>query len=112
MNYPMIAAAVLALGFAGPAMAQEINPIESQSVRLEGVAGDVYYTVRPDGYHLVATFAPRGDSRTPFRFETVLAPGQSVMVSTPRGTGAASDVVQISRRQDRVFVQKASALVN
>ena len=76
-NYRSIAAAVLALSFVGPAMAQEINPIESQSVRLEGVAGDVYYTVQPDGYHLVATFASQGDSRTPFRFETVLAPGQS-----------------------------------
>jgi hypothetical protein len=109
MNYRTILASTLALALAGPAMAQGINPAESQSVRLDGVAGDVYYTVKPDGYHLVATFAAQG---VPFRFETVLAPGQSVTVSTPRGARSAAQVVEISRRQNQVFVEKAAALVN
>jgi hypothetical protein len=112
MKYRSSVAVVLALALVTPAVAQEINPIESRSVQLEGVAGDVYYTVRPDGYHLVATFAPRRADGTPFRFETVLAPGQSVTVSTPRGAGDQADAVEISRRQDRVYVQKAAALVN
>ena len=43
------------------------------------------------------------------RFEAVLAPGQSVVLSSPRGAGAPPDAVEISRRADSVVVRKAAA---
>jgi hypothetical protein len=113
INQRLMIAAAMAAGLAIPAVAaqdvaRDVKPIQYQSVDLGAVAGDVYYTVRPDGFHVVATFAQRGDSATPVRFQAVLAPGQTIVFSTPRGVGQPSDAVEVSRRNDRVFVHKAA----
>jgi hypothetical protein len=101
-------AAALALAVAGPAMAQGLKPIQSQSIDLGRVSGDAYYTVEPDGYRVVATFGQRGAAVTPVRFEAVLAPGQRVVFSAPNGVGAPADAVEISRLNNQVVVHKAA----
>ena len=101
----ILASAIVAAGLVGQALAQPVEPIHSQIIDLGTVDGDVYYTVQPNGFHVVATFAEPGNGQ-PVRFETVLAPGQSVTVSTPRGVDVPSESVSISRQADRVFVRR------
>jgi hypothetical protein len=104
------AAAALAAAFIHPAHAQGLQPIQSQRIDLGPVAGDAYYTVEHDGYRVVATFATSGTDSVPVRFEAVLAPGQSVTFSTPRGPGVAPDAVEISRQNGQVLVHKVAIL--
>jgi hypothetical protein len=100
--------ATLAASATANAGAQTIAAAQYRGVKLGPVAGDVYYTVRPDGYHVTATFAPRGEPATPVRFEAVLAPNQSVTISTPRGVGEPANSVEITRVSDRVLVHEAT----
>jgi len=109
--HAIIAAAAFGLSFAGTALAADLKPIQDQAIDLGGVAGDAYYTVEHDGYHVVATFAQRDAAATPVRFETVLAAGQTVVFSTPRAAGVAPLSVSLTRQNGRVLVAK-TALVN
>ena len=102
----IFALAVIATGLVGQAQGQPIEPIHSQAIDLGTVSGDVYYTVQPNGFHVVATLAEPGQAGQPVRFEAVLAPGQSVTVSTPRGVDVPSEAVSISRQADRVLVRR------
>ena len=103
------AALALTSGLAslGAAHADGLRPIEAKSIDLGGVSGIAYYTVERDGLRVVATLA-QGENGTPVRVEAVLAPGQSVVLSTPREVGAAPDAVEISRQDDRVLVREAA----
>ena len=105
-----ILAAALALTTIGAAQAESLQPRHSQSITLGTVSGVAYYTAERDGFRVVATLA-QGEAGTPVRFEAVLAPGQSVVLSTPRGLGAPSDTVEIGREHNTVFVRKAAAAV-
>jgi hypothetical protein len=95
-----------ALTFIGAAHAGELKPILSQKIDLGGVSGVAYYTVERDGFHVVATLA-EGNTGTPVRVHTVLVPGQTVVLSTPRGLGAAPVAVEISRHGNEVLVGAA-----
>ena len=86
-----------------------MKPIQSQSIDLGSVAGDAYYTVEGSGYHVVATFLPRGNNTMPIRFEAVLARGQSVRFSTPGPVGGASNTVEIQRQNNAVTVQRPAS---
>ena len=97
-----ILAAAFTLASIGAAHANELRPVEGRSIELGQISGVAYYTVEPD----VATLA-QGETGTPVRFEAVLAPGQSVVLSTPREAGVAPSAVQISRQSDRVLVHEA-----
>ena len=97
--------AISALAFVGAAHADSLRPIEGRSIRLGEVSGIAYYTVERDGFRVVATLA-QGEQGTPVRVEAVLAPGQSVVLSTPREAGAAPDAVEISRQDDRLLVRE------
>jgi hypothetical protein len=113
LNKLTYVAAFLAAGLSGaaaitPSAAQGVRPIEYKSIDLGPVAGDVYYTVRPDGFHVVATFAPRGENTVPVRFQAVLTPGQTITFSTPRQVGLPPIAVQILRRNDQVLVHQAA----
>ncbi len=99
-------AAAFGLAFAGTALASDIRPIQDQAIDLGDVAGDAYYTVQPDGYHVTATFAGRTGATTPLRFQAVLSSGQALSVSTPRGVGEQPISVSIRREADRVIVSK------
>ena len=100
-------AASLGLAAFAPALANDLKPAQSHGINLGNVAGDAYYTVRQDGYHVVATFTQRDGSRTPVRFQAVLSPGQSVTFSTPRAVGEQPASLSIKRQGERVIVNDA-----
>ena len=100
-------AAVIALTASGAAHADALRPIQSRSIDLGTIAGNAYYTVEPNGFRLVATLA-QGDTGTPVRFEALLLPGQSVVLSSPHEVGIAADAVEIVRRDDELLVNEPS----
>ena len=103
-----IIAAAFALTVAGAAQADGLRPVEGRSIDLGDVSGIAYYTVEPDGFRVVATVA-QGEAGTPVRLEAVLAPNQSVVLSSParrqrrtqRDRGSAGTVIRcwFTRRQ-------------
>ena len=101
-----ILAAAFTFASIGAAHANELRPVEGRSIDLGQISGVAYYIVEPNGFRIVATLA-QGETGTPVRFEAVLAPGQSVVLSTPREAGVTPSAVQISRQNDRVLVHEA-----
>jgi hypothetical protein len=102
-----ILAATFALAFTGAAHAGDFPPLEAKSIDLGAVSGVAYYIVERDGFRVVAILA-EGETGAPVRFETLLAPGQSVVLSTPRDEGPVGRAIEISRRDDQVLVQDAA----
>jgi hypothetical protein len=102
-----IIAAAFALTVAGAAQADGLQPVEGRSIDLGDVSGIAYYTVEPDGFRVVATVA-QGEAGTPVRLEAVLAPNQSVVLSSPRVGSVAPNSIEISRRGDQVLVHQAA----
>jgi hypothetical protein len=92
---------------AGVARADELAPITARTFVTGPVSGTAYYTVEQDGYRVVATLSA-GDDAQPFRVVATLAPGQNIIVSTPRVAGVAPDAVEISRENDELIVRQAS----
>src|SRR5262245_56520175 len=103
-----ILAAAFALAFTGAAHAGDLPPFEAESIDLGAVSGVAYYTVEHDGFRVVVVLA-QGETGTPVWFETLLAPGQSVVLSTPHNAGVAGKSIEISRRDDHLSVQDAAA---
>jgi hypothetical protein len=103
--------AAVGIAVSGAASAGALKPLQSQGINLGPVAGDAYYTVERDGFHVVATFAPRGGEAAPMRFQAVLTPGQTVTFSTPRGVGEQPVSLSIRRDGAQVVVDQA-ALIN
>ena len=97
-------AAALTLASLGTVHANGLRPIEAKSIDLGEVSGVAYYTVEPDGFHVVTTLA-QGEAGTPVRIVSVLAPGQRLVLSTPQQANA----LEISRTGDSVFVRRAAA---
>jgi hypothetical protein len=100
-------AVAITLSTFGAAHANSLRPIQGETIHFGEVSGVTYYTVEPDGFRVVTTIAD-GQAGTPVRFVSVLAPGQRVVLSTPRQTGA----LEISRNGDSLIVRKADALSN
>ena len=84
-----------------------LRPIEAKSIDLGELSGVAYYTVESDGFRVVTTLA-EGEAGTPVRIVSVLAPGQSVLLSTSHERGA----LEIGREGDNVFVRKAPPVAN
>ncbi len=108
-----ILAAALALASIGSAAhAEGLKPAQGQHIDLGAVSGIAYYTVERDGFRVVATLAQRDEGATaPVRVEAVLAPGQSIVLSSPSGAGIPPDAVEISRHADTVLVRQGAAAV-
>ncbi len=106
-NSFLAAVAAASLGVATQASARDLKPLQSQAIDLGPVAGDAFYTVEPNGFHVVATFAARNGG-PPVRVQALLAPGQSVQVSTPRNVGEQPASVTIERRRDQVLVRRVA----
>ncbi len=109
MHQTLVAATLALAVTSAAARADGLRPIEGQSLDLGAVSGTAYYTVERDGFHLVATLAQQGEETTPVRVEALLAPGQSVTLSTPHAAGEAPEAVQITRHGNTVLVRKAAA---
>lgn len=103
-----ITAAAILTGLVGIARAETIKPLDGGSVSLGDLAGVAYYTAEPKGYRVVVTLA-RTETDRSIRFETVLASGQSVTLSTPRELGADAQAIEIVRTGDTVSVSRAKA---
>jgi hypothetical protein len=70
-----------------------------------------YYTVEHDGFRVVATLAKKDEDAVPVRVVAVLAPSQSLTLSTPHEAGTPPDAVEVMRRADTVLVHKAAVAV-
>ena len=103
----MLFAAAFAIASLTAARAEGLRPMAGKSIDLGGISGNAYYTVRRDGFHVVATLA-EGEAGTPIRVVSVLAPGQRVVLSTPQQ----ADAIEISRKGDSVLVRKTSSATN
>ena len=99
----LVACAIALTFVAGDCQADSIKPVEGRSIDLGSFAGVAYYTVKPDGYLLVVTLAPRG-AETPVRFVVTLAPGQSVTLSTPRKLDEPAIEVSFKHQGEKLFV--------
>jgi hypothetical protein len=106
-TFRTILAAASVLASICAAQADGLRPIEGRSIDLGELSGVAYYTIERDGFRVVATLA-EGEDGTPVRVEVVLAPGQSVVLSTPRAWGVAPNTVEIGRRGDEVLVHDAA----
>jgi hypothetical protein len=100
------AVALASLGSAsiGPASAGGPN---AHRIDLGSVNGVAYYTEEAGRFRVVATLAQQEGQ--PLRFETVLAPGQSFVVSTAKEGGVALDSVEISREANDLVVHPVAA---
>ncbi|MFO1039847.1 MAG: hypothetical protein U1E45_23645 [Geminicoccaceae bacterium] len=83
-----------------------MRPIQGRPIELGTMSGVAYYTVEDSGYRVVAVLS-QGEDNSPVRVEAVLADGQSVTLSTPNEVNTAPTTIQISRQDDKVFVQQA-----
>jgi hypothetical protein len=93
----------------GTALAEEAPTIASRRIELGAISGVAYYTVEPSGYRVVATLA-QGETGTPVRFETVLAPGQSMLLSTPGLGDAEAARVEILHNGDALLVRNPAVM--
>ena len=105
-------AAALALAFIGPAHAEGLKPFQGQVIDLGDVSAVAYYTIERDGFRVVATLAKKDEDAVPVRVVVVLAPGQSLTLSTPHEAGTPPDAVEVMRRADTVLVHKAAVAVS
>src|SRR5687768_16516212 len=106
-----ILAAALSLARLGAVHADSVQPMRAQTIDLGEVTGVAYYTVEHDGFHVVTTLV-QGESGTPVRVVSVLAPGQSIVLSAAREIGVAPVEIEISRQADTLLVRKAAAATN
>jgi hypothetical protein len=104
MKLHCIAAAVALLLSLSTAQADGLKPIQAQRIDLGEVFGIAYYTVEPDGFHLVATLANGETGEMPLRVQAVLSLGQSVVFSTPGRTNAPPVSLTIKRQGDELVL--------
>ncbi len=96
-------AAAVALGSIGSANA---GGPRAHKIDLGGVNGVAYYTEEAGRFRVIATLAQQDG--LPIRVETLLAPGQSVILSTAKGeTGPTS--VELSRENNDLMVIPVAA---
>ena len=98
-----LAVTLVASAYAGGG---SLRPIQTRQIDLGAMTGVAYYTVEDSGYRVVAVLS-QGEDNSPVRVEAVLADGQSVTLSTPNEVNTAPTTIQISRQDDKVFVQQA-----
>ena len=113
---PVIAAALALAALATPAvttpaLAQDLKPAEARSLDLGALSGVAYYTVEPAGFRVVATLAEEADG-TPMRVISLLAPGQSVVLSAAGAVGATPREIEISREADTLLVRDLTLVTN
>ncbi len=99
-----VALATIGSAIAGPASA---GGPRAHMIDLGGVNGVAYYTEEAGRFHVVATLAQQAGQ--PIRVETLLAPGQSFVLSTATEGGAAPASVELSREAGDLQVRTVAA---
>lgn len=98
-------ASALGLASVPGASADPLAQIEGRSIDLgRDVRGIVYYVAERNGAYDVVTTIDAGPDSAPVRFETTLADGQSLELSTPRDVGQPARIVSIQRIGNRVSI--------
>jgi hypothetical protein len=100
----LVAATAVALT-SGIVHADEPKPIQAQRLDLGGVAGIAYYTIEPDGFHVVATLAQHGKDGVPLRVQSVLNAGQRLEFSTPGVIGVEPATITLERQGEKLVVR-------
>jgi hypothetical protein len=110
----LLSAAALAIVGVVSVQAADIAPVSGHWTKLgKHFSALVYYIDEPDGFHVAVT-TQQGKRRKAAvaRFETVLASGQSAVVSIPRAAGEASARVVLSNAGDHLHIAEPSAAVS
>ena len=107
-SYRTTIAAAISLVLIQSIQAEELKADHGESIDLGVVSGFAYYTVESKGFHVVVTLARPGESGVPYRIESVLTPGQNLIISMPHGLGVGSDLIEIRRIDDQVLVHKTA----
>ena len=106
-RYIIAATAALLLSLS-TAQAGGLKPIQAQPIDLGQISGIAYYTVEPDGFHVVATIAQKGASDTPLRVQIALVPGQTITFSVPGDVNGEPASIRIARQGNELVVLPAS----
>jgi hypothetical protein len=101
MSLRKVAFAAAAVALASISSAKAGGP-SAHKIDLGTVNGVAYYTEEAGRFHVVATLAQQDGQ--PVRVETVLAPGQSFVLSTANEGEAAPTSVEISREANELLV--------
>jgi hypothetical protein len=109
----LLAAAALAFAGVVTVHAADIAPVIGHWTKLgEHVSALVYYIDEPDGFHVAVTTQQGASEKAAVaRFETVLAAGQSAVVSIPRAGEAPARVV-LSNAGDHLHITEPNAAVS
>ena len=105
MSFRKVAFAAAAVALASIGTARAGGP-SAHKIDLGAVNGVAYYTEEAGGFHVVATLAQQDGQ--PVRVETVLAPGQSFVLSTANEGETGPTSVEISREADELLVHAVS----
>ena len=110
----LLAAGAFAIGVVPTVQAADITAMTGYAIKLNADSSAlVYYTVAPDGFHVVVTTQQgRADRAAVERFETVLAVGQSAAVSVPRHAGEAPARMLLNNAGDRLHIAEPNAAVS
>jgi hypothetical protein len=101
-----VAATAAALAAPSAAQAEDLAPIQSKSIAMDGFTGDgftgvAYYTVEPEAVRLVATV---NAGENILRVVSVLAEGQTLLLAVPGPEGGSDTTIEFMRQGDRVHV--------
>jgi hypothetical protein len=102
-----IAALGLACLAADGLRADPLAPFEARDIALGGVTGVAYYTVEPEAYRVVATFAGEGNGPR-IQVEALLTGDSAILVSTPPALGGRGEAVVIRRSDGWLTVEPAA----
>lgn len=101
-----IVAAAVAFAAIGSVGSASAGGPRAHSIDLGGINGVAYYTEEAGRFHVVATLAQQ--EGLPIRVETVLAPGQTVVLSTANGEAGLTSI-ELGREADDLTVRAVAA---
>lgn len=107
MTRILLLSAVAVVLVATGARADGLAPTYGETINLGTAGGTAYYTVQPDGFHVVATLVDARSS-APMRVEATLATGQTMVLSTPGGRFGPPHIVEITRQDQDVRVHSVA----
>ena len=99
MSFRKVALVAAAVAMASIGNSAKAGGPSAHKIDLGAVNGVAYYTEEAGRFHVVATLAQQEGQ--PMRLETLLTPGQSIVLSTTREDDAAPRSVELSRRGKR-----------
>ena len=103
----LFATALLSISLTPTFAVELISPLDGFQATLGPVAVSIYYEPIHTEYKVVIT-ASAEEPESVIRFVSNLAPGQSVVVSVPRGVGQPARELQLHRVGDQLELERSS----